>query len=700
MARKGKFTVKVPSKGNPVGPRPLPLKISTVVDQKDLKSTGVSESSTSTQLLVKGQSSVDAAESAHRSNYNVPDARSDIPEFNRDIPEPVASISSHNNRHHSTSTSTVVSVPSTATNHGTHVASPVASRAGATSRKRQRFAPKIVASTKSNSIRSAGTTTSDSVPDQNLDLTTQQEHTSGRNIVPAQVHKPSAIHSAATPVIAKLVTVAQSLVRVVPDAADTTKDLAVQSVQKEDTSEQSDSLNIAAVVSSRKRRTHAAVPNDSAKNDYSVKKSRNLVNITQQKTPETVVTRKRTSEKQRKRNIGKIGLHSTQETSKDLEGEGSDKVNNRRQDSDSVSYMASSNIVTRAKKINRNLMIQQEAVEDDIASLSVAIVPIKKKKRRMELVESVASNTLMKDLLYINPVDNPTKNEAQRRERKQARSKMTEVRREQRKIKTKINCLKLKIVKLQESGDSKELREMEESLAILEEEKTEYDAQYDEHEAEYDQLAPKPLRKAGQRGRMLPLEDKQAAMPEVRFDENGEIVVDMESLHSSVVDGTFGGSAPQNIVYEDDESVHVTYHSYANWEKTDKWSKEDTEAFYDAIKVFGSDFSFIHTKFPDRSRGQVRNKFKREEKVNGKLIDSLLKEHVEVSRRLTSSISSLPAFGIATTNIRSVDDYHTLQSSEHSFGAFADDHNDESEHARVGEPFVELDMDTMLGVMS
>ncbi|WP_422482684.1 transcription factor TFIIIB component B'' homolog, partial [Pleomorphochaeta sp. DL1XJH-081] len=45
-----------------------------------------------------------------------------------------------------------------------------------------------------------------------------------------------------------------------------------------------------------------------------------------------------------------------------------------------------------------------------------------------------------------------------------------------------------------------------------------------------------------------------------------------------------------------------------------RWSKQDTELFYEAVQQFGTDFSMIAQLFPGRIREQIRNKYKKEER--------------------------------------------------------------------------------------
>uniref|UniRef100_A0A0D9UXP4 Myb-like domain-containing protein n=1 Tax=Leersia perrieri TaxID=77586 RepID=A0A0D9UXP4_9ORYZ len=68
----------------------------------------------------------------------------------------------------------------------------------------------------------------------------------------------------------------------------------------------------------------------------------------------------------------------------------------------------------------------------------------------------------------------------------------------------------------------------------------------------------------------------------------------------------------ENHVVEN--TTKLNYHSYMNRQTRAKWSKSDTDLFYQGLRQFGSDFAMIQHLFPDKSRNQVRQKFKAEEK--------------------------------------------------------------------------------------
>lgn len=67
------------------------------------------------------------------------------------------------------------------------------------------------------------------------------------------------------------------------------------------------------------------------------------------------------------------------------------------------------------------------------------------------------------------------------------------------------------------------------------------------------------------------------------------------------------GNAPEN-------ASNFNYHSHMKKTPRSRWSKQDTELFYEGVRQFGSDISMIQQLFPDRTRAQVKLKYKKEER--------------------------------------------------------------------------------------
>ncbi|KAK4433161.1 Transcription factor TFIIIB component B'' [Sesamum alatum] len=64
----------------------------------------------------------------------------------------------------------------------------------------------------------------------------------------------------------------------------------------------------------------------------------------------------------------------------------------------------------------------------------------------------------------------------------------------------------------------------------------------------------------------------------------------------------------------EDSTIYFNYHTHMDRTPSIRWSKQDTELFYEAVRQFGTDLSMIQQLFPDRTRRQVKLKYKKEER--------------------------------------------------------------------------------------
>ena len=122
--------------------------------------------------------------------------------------------------------------------------------------------------------------------------------------------------------------------------------------------------------------------------------------------------------------------------------------------------------------------------------------------------------------------------------------------------------------------------------------------------------------------------------PQLRI-VNGQMVVDQASL---IVDRRAEASRNDDAleeVEEDDLTARVNSHSwlYDNRRdptergrplKSDRWTSDQTEAFYGALRMFGTDFYIISRMFPGKTRRQIKLKFVREEKSNPAAVKAAL----------------------------------------------------------------------------
>jgi len=117
--------------------------------------------------------------------------------------------------------------------------------------------------------------------------------------------------------------------------------------------------------------------------------------------------------------------------------------------------------------------------------------------------------------------------------------------------------------------------------------------------------------------------------PQVKLGANGEIILDDTSLVLETTDAKkakdFLDSSPVAIV----ESGKTTATNYGTWSRKRKhvdWSEKETLRFYKALSIVGSDFSMMESIFKKRTRQELKLKFKKEERLNGKMVDKCLRE--------------------------------------------------------------------------
>lgn len=115
-----------------------------------------------------------------------------------------------------------------------------------------------------------------------------------------------------------------------------------------------------------------------------------------------------------------------------------------------------------------------------------------------------------------------------------------------------------------------------------------------------------------------------APVPQLRLNAQGELVLDEASL---VVENEEHRRnrillANTNVVYYDEMSTN--YGFYKRQKRTREWPHEETVKFYRCLNTVGTDFSLMLNLFPNRTRRDLKLKFKKEEKNNSQLIDKAL----------------------------------------------------------------------------
>ncbi|XP_028830328.1 transcription factor TFIIIB component B'' homolog isoform X3 [Denticeps clupeoides] len=117
----------------------------------------------------------------------------------------------------------------------------------------------------------------------------------------------------------------------------------------------------------------------------------------------------------------------------------------------------------------------------------------------------------------------------------------------------------------------------------------------------------------------------QMPVPRVKVAEDGSLVVDEESLTVEVLRAKGPNLAEEmDPIFE--RGSTTTYSSFRKGTFTKPWSNQETDMFFLAISMVGTDFSMIGQLFPHRARSEIKNKFKKEEKINAWRIDKAFKD--------------------------------------------------------------------------
>ncbi|KAF5092559.1 hypothetical protein D0Z03_002808 [Geotrichum reessii] len=134
-------------------------------------------------------------------------------------------------------------------------------------------------------------------------------------------------------------------------------------------------------------------------------------------------------------------------------------------------------------------------------------------------------------------------------------------------------------------------------------------------------------------------ESQYNAMPKVTISApqmqivGGEIQVNTESTfvdRHQQAQLELGDS--REIEEETSFSKIVNNASYSKHKIAERWDKKETEKFYSALSMWGTDFTMLAQLFPGRTRRELRNKFKLEERKNRVKVD------LAIERRLPTNV--------------------------------------------------------------
>jgi transcription factor TFIIIB component B'' len=140
------------------------------------------------------------------------------------------------------------------------------------------------------------------------------------------------------------------------------------------------------------------------------------------------------------------------------------------------------------------------------------------------------------------------------------------------------------------------------------------------------------------------------AVVKLKMDSSGNILVDEES---TVVDRHEASAVPDDerqISSVDNYAVVTNSASFSTKEKPERWDAIETDRFYQALSMWGTDFNLIAQMFPGRSRHQIKTKFKLEERRNP------AKVHLAILRKLPVDLDDYSRLsGTALTPVAAIE---------------------------------------------
>ncbi|KAI4741547.1 hypothetical protein E4T50_08037 [Aureobasidium sp. EXF-12298] len=128
-----------------------------------------------------------------------------------------------------------------------------------------------------------------------------------------------------------------------------------------------------------------------------------------------------------------------------------------------------------------------------------------------------------------------------------------------------------------------------------------------------------------------------ASGPRLRIDAEGNLVVDEDSLRIDRQAQAERNAENLVVTENDDLTKRVNQMSWINERrrdptdrvpffkmKSDPWSDEETDRFYEALRMFGTDFFIISKMFAPKTRRQIKLKFIREERLDPDRVNRVL----------------------------------------------------------------------------
>lgn len=128
---------------------------------------------------------------------------------------------------------------------------------------------------------------------------------------------------------------------------------------------------------------------------------------------------------------------------------------------------------------------------------------------------------------------------------------------------------------------------------------------------------------------------------------DGKIVLDEQSLFASYRDDEQQEREQQHweVVDERESDQFVNSASRSKQRRTQRWSAEETERFYQAVSQWGTDFEMITRLFPRRTRREIKSKWTKESRQNPKRLDDAFMRRSAVDLRAYGAAAGVDLSG-------------------------------------------------------
>ncbi|XP_065123135.2 uncharacterized protein bdp1 [Paramisgurnus dabryanus] len=113
--------------------------------------------------------------------------------------------------------------------------------------------------------------------------------------------------------------------------------------------------------------------------------------------------------------------------------------------------------------------------------------------------------------------------------------------------------------------------------------------------------------------------EDELMVPKVRVAEDGSLILDEDSLTVRVQ--RTSDTVVENATPLFERGSTTTYMSFRKYSHVKCWSVRETDMFYLAISMVGTDFSMMAQLLTHRTRAEIKSKFKKEEKTNAWRVD-------------------------------------------------------------------------------